>query len=141
MSGKTKLGTTMCQQVRNALSDYREGGLPPPVRQSVQAHLSECDACAREDRELSTMLQFLRERVPPREPSLDIWVELEPRVAAYIAEERMNLWKRMQIRLGRFVGNVAAGAILFTQALAMNTEEKLQKYLLTDSYSLADKEG
>lgn len=141
MSGKLVLGTKMCQQVRDALSDYLEGGLPPPERQSVQAHLSECESCAQEERQLVAMLQFVRERIPAREPTLDIWVELEPKVAAYMAEERMTLLQRIQIRLGRFLSSVAAGAILFTQALAMNTEAKLQKYLITDPYTLADEEG
>lgn len=141
MSGKLVQGTVLCPQVRNALSDYLEGGLPPPVRQSVQAHLSECESCAREERQLAAMLRFVQERVPPREPSLDIWAELQPKVAAYMAEERLTLLKRIQIRLGRFLSSVAAGAILFTQALAMNTEAKLQKYLITDPYTLADEEG
>jgi anti-sigma factor RsiW len=141
VSGKLGLGTMPCQQVRDALSDYREGGLPPPARQGVAAHLSECEACAREERQLATLLTVIRERIPPREPSLDIWAELEPKVAAHMAEERMNLLKRAQVRLGRFLSSVAAGAILFTQALAMNTEAKLKKYLITDPYTLADEEG
>jgi anti-sigma factor RsiW len=129
-----------CEHVRHALSDYLEGGLPSPQRQSVAAHLTECETCAQEERQMNLMLNLLHERVPRREPSLDIWAELSPKIAALQAEERLSIPARLRLRGGRFLGNVAAGAILFTQALAMNTEARMRKYLVSDPFLIGEGE-
>jgi anti-sigma factor RsiW len=129
-----------CEHVRHALSDYLEGGLAPPQRQSVADHLAGCEACTREERQLGLMLSLLHERVPRREPSLDIWAELAPKIAAVQAEERLSLPARVRLRGGRFLGNVAAGAILFTQALAVNTEARMRKYLVSDPFLVGEGE-
>jgi predicted anti-sigma-YlaC factor YlaD len=129
-----------CEHVRHALSDYLEGGLAPPQRQSVTDHLTECAACAREERQMGLMLNLLHERVPRREPSLDIWAELSPKIAALQAEERLSVPARLRLRGGRFLGNVAAGAILFTQALAVNTEARMRKYLVNDPFLIGEGE-
>ena len=138
-SGKNS-GTTPCQHVQTALSEFLEGGLPPPQRQSIEEHLKGCATCAREARELSALLRLFREKVPPREPVLDIWAELGPKVAAHMAEERMSLPDRLRLRANRFLNNVASGAIMFTQALAHNTESHLRKYIITDPLQLVEEE-
>jgi anti-sigma factor RsiW len=140
MSSIKNNGTMTCPHVQAALSEYLEGGLPPPQRQSIETHLIGCADCAREKQELSALLRLFAERVPPREPSLDIWAELGPKVAAQVAEERLSLPARAQLRSGRFLNNVASGAILFTKALAANTERRLRKYVVSDPFQYAEKE-
>lgn len=127
-----------CRRTRDALSDYLEGGLDPPTRQAVFEHLSGCEECAREERELAAMLRLVYERIPRREPSLDIWAELGPKVEAWRAEERLSAMERLRLRAGRLLGNVAAGAILFTHALAVNTEARMRKYLMADPFRLME---
>lgn len=134
-------GTPECGHTREALSDYLDGGLDPPTRQTVAEHLMHCAACAQEERSLSAMLTLLHEQLPRREPALDIWAELAPKVAAIQAEERLGFPARMQLRAGRFLNNVAVGAILFTQALALNTAARMQKYLLTDPFQMTGEEA
>jgi hypothetical protein len=141
VNNATENGTMTCDAVCESLSDFLEGGLPPPVRQRITTHLDGCAACAHEARQMEALMRLLHERLPRREPSLDIWAELGPKVVAYEEEERLGLGHRFRLRVSRFVGDVAAGAILFTQALAMNTEDKLKKYLVTDPYKLAEEEG
>lgn len=141
MKSTTQFGTMKCHEVCESLSDFLEGGLPPPDRQKVQAHLDGCAECTAEAEQLTSLMRLLHERLPQREPALDIWAELQPKVQAYAEEERLSLGRRFRLRFGRFLGDVAAGAILFTQALAMNTETKLKKYLVTDPYMLAEEEA
>lgn len=129
--------TRECATVREALSDYLEGGLSDTKRNLVIDHLSSCAACRREERELSSLINCLNLHVPPREPSLDIWAELGPKVAAVMAEEKLSVPERLKLRASRFLGSVAAGAILFTQALAMNTENRMYRYLTSDPFRLA----
>ena len=141
MSGGNDTNTVRCQVVREALSDYMEGGLPTSLRQSVAAHLTGCANCASEEREMAAMLNFLHHNLPSREPVLDMWSELAPKIAVYQAEERLTIPARLRLRTGRFLGTVAAGAILFTQALAMNTEARMRKYLIADPYLVGEGDG
>ena len=92
-------------------------------------------------RELQMLLRFFHDSVPAREPVLDIWAELAPKVAAWEAEERLGAAAKVRLRSHRFLHNVAAGAILFTQALAMNTEAHMHKYLMGDSLQFAGGSG
>ncbi|GAB4459152.1 MAG: hypothetical protein OHK0029_21300 [Armatimonadaceae bacterium] len=140
MKNRLETGTVRCEYVSDHLSEYLEGGLPPPDVERLEDHLVECDGCAEEARQMATLLKVLHQRVPRREPTLDIWAELGPKVAAIQEEERLSVPVRFRRRMGRFLGNLAAGAILFTQALAINTEERLKPYLMTDPYRLAEEE-
>ncbi len=123
-----------CEHVREALSNYLEGGLPPPERHAVAEHLGECADCAGQERGVAAMLSLLHERVPRHEPVLDLWAEFAPKMAAVRAEEKMRVFPRFKLRLSRFWGNVAYGAILFTQAVALNTAARMQKFLLVDPF-------
>jgi hypothetical protein len=87
---------------------------------------------------MAAMLHFLHHSLPKREPILDMWTELAPKIATYQAEERLTIPARLRLRTGRFLGTVAAGAILFTQALAMNTEARMRKYLITDPFFVGE---
>ena len=131
MSGN---GTLRCKHAQEALSDYLEGGLPPPERTALAEHLAECADCAKEEREMQAMLSFLHTRLPRHEPVLDLWREMAPGVAQTRAEEKLGILARLRLRVFRFWGNVAYGAILFTQAVALNTTDRMQKYLLMDPF-------
>ena len=135
MSGGNDKNTMRCQVVREALSEYTEGTLPPSLRQGMTAHLTGCADCTDEAREMAALLKFLHHRLPKREPVLDIWTELAPKIALVQAEERLTVPDRLKLRAGRFLGTVATGAILFTQALAMTTEARMRKYLVTEPFA------
>ncbi len=126
------------RHIRELLSDYVEGNLTPERHALIAARLCDNPELSREAESLAFMLTVLHERVPRREPVLDIWGELAPKIAAVQAEERMALGERVRLRTGRFLSTVALGAILFTQAVAMNTSLRLQKYLLMDPYRLGE---
>lgn len=122
-----------CRVVQDALSEYVEGGLPPPRRQAVERHLSGCENCARDARRMESMLLVLH-GLPAREPALDIWQEMAPKVAQIQHEQRLSVPERLRLRIGRFLSTIAAGSILFTHALAHNTETRMRKYLLQDPF-------
>lgn len=122
-----------CRHVQDSLSEYLEGAVPPPERQAITEHLMTCIRCAQEERSLAVALETLH-AIPPREPVLDIWSEMAPKIAAIQAEERLGLGARLQLRLGRFLASFAEGTILFTQALAVNTEARMRRYLLHDPF-------
>ena len=137
----SEIPQTRCDQEREAaLSDFVEGTLSAPKHAEVVRHLETCASCAKQVRELQSLVQFFH-ALPPREPVLDIWAELAPKVAAWEAEEKLGAAARMRVRSHRFLHNVAAGAILFTQVLAMNTEARMHKYLMGDSLRFADGTG
>ena len=127
-------GTMTCHHARESLSGYLEEGLSSSDHIRTEAHLANCPACQREMREMQMMLDLFKDRCVRREPSLDLWAELAPKVDQVIAEERVHFFDRVRLRGSRFCNNVAAGAILFTSALAMNTEARLRKYLLSDPF-------
>ncbi len=83
-------------------------------------------AVRHEERRMAMMLDLLHERMVRHEPKLDLWAEFAPQMAAVRAEERLGLVARLRLRVSRFWGNVAYGAILFTQALAVNTAARMQ---------------
>lgn len=130
--------TTMtCKQFQEALLPaYRENGLAPHEHQAVARHVAGCPDCAREDEDIAAMLHVLHTHVPRHEPVLDLWAEFAPKMAEVRAEERLGMAARLRLRTARFWGNVALGAILWTQAVALNTSVRFQKYLLVDPFGL-----
>ena len=127
---------TTCGQFQETLlsDDFREKSLPLSEAEAASAHLAACEDCAREEREMVALLDVLHTRLPRHEPRLDLWAEFAPQMAAVRAEEKLPVWARLRLRAARFWGNVALGAILFTQAVALNTASRLQKYLLVDPF-------
>lgn len=138
--GELREGTMECRRAREVLSDYLEGGLDPPVRQQIAAHLAGCAGCAAEARGLSAMLHFFHEKLPRREPVIDLWAEMQPKVAEIVAEQRLGLAARLQLQARRFLNNVAVGMIWYTNSVAINTAASMQKFLLTDPYRAAEDE-
>jgi|GEM_PF-834926 Predicted transmembrane transcriptional regulator (anti-sigma factor) len=134
-------GEVTCQQTREALSEYLEGGLDPPEHEVVAGHIEQCAACAEEARSLEAMITLLHERVPRHEPSIDLWAEMMPKIQQARAEEHLGLAARLRLRGERLMNNIAMGMILFTQVLAMNTQAHMQKYLLSDPFRGAEEEA
>jgi anti-sigma factor RsiW len=116
------------QRAEEHLSEYLEGDLAPPEREALERELAKDPGLAREKRELEKTLLLLRS-LPRREPLLDIWMELSPKVAQVREEEKLNLADRVRRRGTRFLASFAEGAILWTQALAINTEARMGKYV------------
>ncbi|MEI6431051.1 MAG: zf-HC2 domain-containing protein [bacterium] len=135
MSGGMGNSTTQCAPVREALSDYVEGSLPSPRQQLIERHIKECSDCAHEERQMRMLMHLLHHQVPRREPALDIWAEMAPKIAAIDQEEKLAFGGRLKLKAGRFLGSVAAGAIVFTQVLAANTEARMSKYVKNDPFT------
>ncbi len=134
--------TAKCRHIQETLlRDYRENGLPAPDHEAVTEHLSACDACAREEEQMTAMLAVLHTALPRHEPKLDLWAEFAPKMAEVRAEERLGVLARLRLRADRFWGNVALGAILFTQAVALNTTARFHKYLLVDPFLVPAEEN
>jgi predicted anti-sigma-YlaC factor YlaD len=127
-------GTMTCHHALESLSGYLEETVPPSEQAKMEAHLATCPSCARELHEMKMMLALFKDQCVRREPALDLWAELAPKVDLVMAEERLGFMDRLRLRGSRFCNNVAAGAILFTSALAMNTEARLRKYLISDPF-------
>ncbi|MGC4045893.1 MAG: zf-HC2 domain-containing protein [Armatimonas sp.] len=110
------------------LSEYLEGELAPPEREALEKALAQDPELAREYQEYEKTLKLMHS-LPRREPVLDIWMELSPKVERLLAEEKLSVGDRLRLRGTRFLANFAEGAILWTQALAMNTEARMGKYV------------
>lgn len=137
VNGVGKNHTGLNGEQDHVLSEYLEGELASPERERIEAQLASDADLAREAHEMAAVIRLLHQ-VPRREPVLDIWSELSPKIEAYKAEEKLGVGARVRLRAGRFLGNVAMGAILFTQALAMNTEAHMRKYLISDPLTLGE---
>jgi anti-sigma factor RsiW len=116
------------QRAEEHLSEYLEGELARPEREALEREIQKDPALAREKREMEKTLLLLRS-LPRREPLLDIWMELAPKIAQVREEEKLNLADRLRLRGTRFLASFAEGAILWTQALAINTEARMGKYV------------
>jgi anti-sigma factor RsiW len=114
--------------IEEHLSEYLEGDLAPPEREALERALAENPDLAREHREFEKTLKLMHS-LPRREPVLDIWLELSPKVERILAEEKLSVGDRLRLRGTRFLASFAEGAILWTQALAMNTEARMSKYV------------
>ncbi len=116
------------REVEERLSEYLEGDLAPSAREEIERALAQDPALEREKRELERTLKLMN-ALPRREPVLDIWLELSPKVDRLLAEEKLSMKDRVRLRGTRFLASFAEGAILWTQALAMNTEARMGKYV------------
>jgi hypothetical protein len=116
------------REVEERLSEYLEGELSPSAREEIERALAQDPTLQREKRELEQVLKLMN-ALPRREPVLDIWLELSPKVDRLLAEEKLSMKDRVRLRGTRFLASFAEGAILWTQALAMNTEARMGKYV------------
>ena len=114
------------------LPDYLDGALSSEKLREFERLLQNDTVLAKETQELGELLQVLH-KLPAREPVIDVWPELEPKLVQFQLEERMGVFARWRFRGARFLSNFASGAILFTQAVALNTESQMRKYVMADS--------
>ena len=125
------------QPGNETLADFLDGTLSPQKLKEFDRLLQSNPVLTKETQELSEILQILHQ-LPPRDPVIDVWPELEPKLVQFQLEERMGLFARWRFRGARFLSNFAFGAILFTQAVALNTETKMRKYVMPDAVSLGE---
>ena len=122
-------------EARDLFSDYLEGALDPAARDSLQAFLAGRPELAAELFAFERTLSLVR-RLPPREPSLDLWREFAPHMAEHQAELRatrtVGLWRRVRYNGQQMLSQLSAGLILWTHALADRTHARLERYLLHD---------
>ena len=89
-----------CQQVRNHLSDYSEGLLPPQQIEAIREHLTSCERCRSECQTFQTMLSALQ-TLPSVVPSSHFNVTLRQRLDQ-IAQRRTvhrPTWQILHTRL------------------------------------------
>ncbi len=122
-----------CESFRNEFSRLLDGTLPPSTAESVEVHLTQCPGCSREWNDFRRLIGFLN-ALPPKEPVLDMWREIQPEVAVIVHEQRLPWPNRLRLRLGRIVSNAAAGAIVFTGLVARNTDSALRRFLVDDPF-------
>jgi len=117
------------EQARALYSEYLEDALETAKRDEMQAFLAREPECAAELFGLERTLSLLH-RLPPREPTLDMWREFAPRMEAYRAERRLSAPMRLRLHWGLLVSQVSEGIILWTLALATQTHHRLSRHLL-----------
>ena len=105
------------EQAQDKFSDYLEDALDPADRADLQAHLAQDPDSASELLALERTMTLLH-RLPPREPSLDLWREFAPQAAAYKAERRLSLPARLHLQWELLTASFGDGILLWTHALA-----------------------
>lgn len=116
-------------------SDYLEHELSPPERDQLQAYLAEHPGDAAALIALDRTLSVLH-RLPPQEPSLDLWDALVPEIEQLRAKRRQSLPLRLRGSWSVFVASVSEGVILWTHALARRAHHHLAPHLHADKESL-----
>lgn len=120
-------------EARGLYSEYLEDALDAATRDKMQAFLASEPECASEVFELARTLSLLH-RLPPREPTLDLWREFAPQVEAYRAERRLSLRARLRLHWSLLVSQISEGVILWTHALAQRTHYRLNRHLLYEAH-------
>ena len=118
-------------EARELFSDYVEDALDPTTRDGLQAFLAAHPDSAAELMAFERTLSLVR-RLPPREPSLDLWREFAPRMAEYQATRKLGAMQRVRQNWHQMLSQFSAGVILWTHALASRTHARLERYLLHD---------
>lgn len=68
LPGERLVGGLTCSQVLEALSAYLDGELEEPRRTAIEAHVSDCQNCARFGAGFSGMLGLVRTQLATPEP-------------------------------------------------------------------------
>jgi hypothetical protein len=118
-------------EARSYYSAYVEHSLDEATRDELQAYLADHPDAAADLIGFERTLSLLH-RLPPREPSLDLWREFAPQLDAYQAERRLGVLRRMRQNWTTMLSELSAGLILWTHALAERTHARFERYLLQD---------
>lgn len=112
-------------------SEYIEGTLDIGRRDAVQRFLAQHPDAAAELFAFERTLSVLH-RLPPREPSLDMWHEFAPKLAEWQAARKLSLWERLRLNWMDLRAQFSAGVILWTHVLAKRSQARLEHYLMQD---------
>jgi anti-sigma factor RsiW len=104
-----------CADFLREFSEYRDGRMTPAERSAVEAHLGECDACARYAEVMEAGVEQLR-ALPPLEPSYDFLSRLQHRIY-HLEDERAAIGSRSAS--GASAGFVVAAAAVIALAAAL----------------------
>jgi len=118
-------------EARELYSDYLDTTLDGVDRARLLAFW-DADPAARADFDAFARTLSVLHTLPAREPSLDLWREFAPHMAAHLAERKMSLPTRAKRRWSQFRSELSAGVILWTHSLASRTHARLERYLLRD---------
>ena len=118
-------------EAQELYSEYVEGTLDAARRDAVQGFLAQNPDAAAELFAFERTLSVLH-RLPPREPSLDMWHEFAPKLAEWQAERKMSLWARLRLNWLDLRAQFSAGVILWTHMLADRAHARLQHCLMHD---------
>ena len=121
------------EEAQILFSDYVEGTLSPVRRDSLQAYLADNPECAAELMRFERTLTVLH-RLPPREPTLDLWREFAPRMTSYQATRKQSAAQRLRAGWMNAASQVSTGVILWTHALAGRAHASLERHLLHDPF-------
>lgn len=119
------------EDVRALSSDYLDGTLDTAAQQQMDTFLAAHPDAQAEIDGLRRTLSVLH-ALPPREPSLDLWREFMPHMAAFTAERRLPWSIRLRQMALRLLDGMGAGLILWTDALAGRTRARWERHLLHD---------
>lgn len=118
-------------EARALYSDYLDDALDAEDRARLLAFW-EANAGMRADYDVFARTVRVLHALPAREPSLDLWREFAPHMAAHQEERRRSLPARAQHRWSQFRSELSAGVILWTHSLASRAHTRLERYLLRD---------
>ena len=118
-------------EARSLYSDYLDNTLDASRRARLLAFW-DTNAEAKADFDAFARTLRVLHALPAREPSLDLWREFAPHMAAFQAERRLSLPTRWKHRWSQFRSELSAGIILWTHTLASRTHARLERYLLHD---------
>ena len=116
-------------EARSLFSEYVEGSLDVHEKDELQAFLAANPDSAAELMQFERTLSAIHQ-LPPHEPTLDMWTDFAPKLAAYQAEAKMDPSERLRHRWADFRSTMSEGVILWTHALATRTQARFGKYLL-----------
>lgn len=119
------------ETARELYSDYLEGTLDPNTKREMERFLAETPLAQKELVEFEKMLSLMH-RLPPREPSLDLWREFAPHMAEWQKERKLGWREKMATGWMRTLSQISTGLILWTHAVADRTHARLERYLLND---------
>jgi len=77
-----------CEELRDHLDDWVDGGLPAPQAREAEAHLAVCPSCRRDEDELRQLLAHAAALPRSVAPSRDLW----PAIAGRIEREHAWPW-------------------------------------------------
>jgi len=118
-------------EARDLYSDFLDNALDDTRRARLLAFWN-ADPAARADFDVFARTLGVLHALPAREPSLDLWREFAPHMAAHQEGRRLSLPARAKRRWSQFRSELSAGMILWTHSLASRTHARLERYLLRD---------